>query len=132
MKKILLLLLSCCCMAAMGQNLISPVTITMPANTPANTADWATAMPPVTIQAIVKPDSTRGVPGLVIEAKVLLTIKDGGGKICGTFTSNTAPPAGINSLVKLYRGADITKLAWAKLYIKTRHLYTLRTIFRQP
>jgi hypothetical protein len=105
-------------MAAMGQNLIGPVTITIPANIAANTADWATAMPPVTIQAIVKPDSTRGVPGLVIEAKVLVTIKDGGGKICGIFTSNTAPPAGINSLVKLYRGADVTKLLGQNCILK--------------
>jgi hypothetical protein len=93
-----------------AQNNISPVTITLPTNLPANTADWATSLPPVMIMASVKPDSSRSVPGFVRDATVLVTIKNGGSKVCGSFTSTNAPAAGINSLVKLYRGADVVKL----------------------
>lgn len=96
---------------------------------PANTADWATAVPPVMIMASVKPDSSRGIPGFVRDATVLVTVKNGGNKVCGSYTSAAAPAAGINSLVKLYRGSRCCKAAGAKLRFKTRHLFPLCSIF---
>lgn len=110
MKKFLFLAISCCYLMAEGQNAINTVTISLPANPPANIADWSTANPPVMIQVGIKPDSTRSVPGFVRDAVVLVSIKNGGGKVCGSFTSANAPAAAINGLVKLYRGAEVVKL----------------------
>jgi hypothetical protein len=109
MKKILLFLLSCCCMAAMGQNMVNPVIITMPANTPANTAEWATAMPPVIITAQTKLQNGR-VDGAVVESKILVTIKQGGSKVCGSYTQQTAPASSFNSASKTWTGASILQL----------------------
>lgn len=93
----------------MAQNPISGISISMAGTMPANISDWATTMPPVTIQANIRTDN-RSVQGYVKEAKILVTIKSGSGKICGAYTPTNAPDANITSLVKLYRGAEIEKL----------------------
>lgn len=99
--------------------------ITMPSAMPANISEWATAMPPVTIQAMVKPDSTRGIPDVVLDAKILVTIKaETGGKVCGSYTPKTAPNANITSLVKMYRGGEIEKLLGQSCTLKPG-VYTL-------
>jgi hypothetical protein len=104
MKKILLLLVSFWVVVAMGQNLIAPITISLPANPPANTADWATAMPPFMITAQSKLRNGQ-VPGEVIESRVLVTIKNGGSTICGTYTQQTAPRSNFNTVTKNWSGA---------------------------
>ena len=94
MKKLLFLILNFCFVAAMGQNLIRPITISLPPNPPANTADWATAIPPVMIMAQTKMDSGRISP-VVVESKILVTIKSVGAVICGSFNQQTAPQSDV-------------------------------------
>jgi hypothetical protein len=109
MKKILILLFSCINIAAAGQNLISPITITLPANPPAKTADWATAMPPVMITASAKLQNGR-IPPVVVESRILVTIKSGGNKVCGTYTTANAPMANFNTSVKNWSGPAVLSL----------------------
>lgn len=109
MKKILLLLISFYCVAAMGQNLIAPITISLPANPPANTADWATAMPPVMINAQSKLRNGQ-VPGEVLESRILVTIKSSGSSICGAYTQQTAPRSNFSTVTKNWNGANVLSL----------------------
>ncbi len=109
MKKLLFFILNFCFVAAMGQNLIAPITISLPANPPANTADWAIAMPPVMINAQTKMQNGQ-IPGLVIESKILVTIKSGGSIICGSYTPQTAPQSNFNSATKTWSGAAVLGL----------------------
>jgi hypothetical protein len=89
-----------------AQNLISPVTISLPTNPPANTVDWATAVPPVLLTA--KGALQNGqLNGMVQESKILVTIKKGGSKICGRYTASSAPNAGFNSITKVWTGAAV-------------------------
>jgi len=117
MKKILLLLISCYSMVALGQNLINPITITLPANPPANTADWATAMPPVMVVAQTKMQNGQ-INGTVIESRILVTIKSGGNKICGTYTQQTAPSSNFNTVTKTWTGAAFTQLLGQECILK--------------
>lgn len=109
MKKLLLFIVNFWFVAAMGQNLIAPITISMPANPPANTADWATAMPPVMIMAQTKMDNGHISP-LVIESKILVYIEGGGTVICGSYNQQTAPQSNFNSVTKTWSGAAVLSL----------------------
>jgi hypothetical protein len=109
MKKLLLFVFNFCFVAAMGQNLIRPITISLPPNPKANTADWATAMPPVVIMAQTKMDSGRISP-IVTESKILVTIQSGGAVICGSYNQQTAPQSNFNSSTKTWSGAAVTAL----------------------
>ena len=51
MKRLLFLLFTMLTLAGYAQYPITSINITMPANPPANTSDWAKAMPPVMITA---------------------------------------------------------------------------------
>ncbi len=94
---------------ASGQNLISPITINLPANPPANTAEWATTMPPVMILA--QTNLVNGqVNGAVQESKILVYITKAGTKVCGTYTPQTAPMAGFNTSTKNWSGANVLSL----------------------
>lgn len=117
MKKILLLLISCYSMVALGQNLINPITITLPANPPANTADWATAMPPVMVVAQTKMQNGQ-INGTVIESRIVVTIKSGGNKVCGTYTQQTAPSSNFNTVTKTWTGAAFTQLLGQECILK--------------
>jgi hypothetical protein len=109
MKKLLFLILNFCFIAAMGQNLIRPITISLPPNPKANTADWATAIPPVMIMAQTRMDSGRISP-VVAESKILVTIKMGGTVICGSYNQQSAPQSNFNSATKTWSGAAINTL----------------------
>ncbi|MBK8611383.1 MAG: hypothetical protein IPL84_15950 [Chitinophagaceae bacterium] len=109
MKKLLFFIINFCFVAAMGQNLIAPIIISLPANPPANTADWATAMPPVMINAQTKMPNGQISP-LVIESKILVTIKSGGSIICGSYNPQTAPQSNFNSVTKTWSGAAVLSL----------------------
>ena len=111
MKKILLLIISCYSMVAMGQILISPVTITLPANPPANTADWATVIQSLRILAQAKTTATGQLSPLVVESRILVTIKtSGGNKVCGIYNQQNAPSSGFNSASKTWAGAAALSL----------------------
>ncbi len=81
----------------------------MPANPPANIADWATVMPPVMITAQAQMRNGQ-VPGDVQESKILVTIKQGGSKKYGSFTQDNAPSAGFNATVKSWSGSNAASL----------------------
>ncbi len=93
------------------QTSLIKASITMPSTMPANVQDWATTMPPVIIQASATPNADKRIPGEVAYAQVMVTINSADGKkVCGSYMPNTAPEAGISSLVKIYKGADIERL----------------------
>jgi alpha-tubulin suppressor-like RCC1 family protein len=94
---------------AIGQNLISPITITLPTNPPPNTAEWATSIPPLMIMAQTKLVNGQ-VSGMVIESKILVTIKSGGAKVCGTNTAATASTSGFSNATKTWSGANVLSL----------------------
>ena len=99
-----------CLLSANAQNPVSSINITMPAQMPAQIAEWHNTMPPVAITTLIKSDSNRSLPKAILESKILVTIKDGGSKICGSYTSKNAPYAEFNSLVKSWRGVDVQQL----------------------
>jgi len=102
MKKIFSLLITLCSLAAFGQYPVNSISIKMPANPPANTADWATAMPPIMITAQAKLVQGQ-VPGNLMESRMLVTIKSS--RICGSYTQQTAPLSNFNSATKTWSGA---------------------------
>jgi hypothetical protein len=111
-KLIFKLLLVICCFCttwANSQTLVGPITITLPTNPPANTADWATTMPPLMILAQGKMENGR-VNGMVQDSKILVTIKSGGGKVCGSYTPQTAPQSNFNTATKSWSGANVLSL----------------------
>ncbi len=109
MKQIFTFLLTVITLFASGQNLISPVSINLPANPPANTAEWATTLPPVMILAQTKLVNGQ-INGMVQESKILVTIKSSGNKVCGTYTPQTAPISGFNAANKNWTGANVLSL----------------------
>lgn len=110
MKQFITFLLTCiaCCGYAQ-QYPITSINITMPASPPANTADWGTAMPPVMITAQSQLRNGQ-VNGDVVESKILLTIKQGGSKICGSYTINTPPASVFLSAIKNLSGNNAVSL----------------------
>jgi hypothetical protein len=100
-----------------GQNLISPITITLPANPPANTADWASALPPVMIMAQTKMENGY-INGEVQESSILVSIKSGGNKVCGSYTQNNAPLSGFNTVSKNWTGANVLSLLGQECILK--------------
>lgn len=111
----LFLILSSFC--SVGQNSISPVTITLPANPSANTADWATAVPPVMVMAQTKLANGK-VEGTVADSRILVTIKQGGSKVCGIYTAQTAPSSNFNTASKNWSGAKLMQLLGQECILK--------------
>ena len=83
-------------------NLVAPITINLPNNLSANTADWNSTVPPIIITA------KAGTGG--IQSWLLVTIKKGGSKICGSYTPETTPEANFNAQVKTWVGATVVEL----------------------
>jgi hypothetical protein len=88
---------------------ITSITISLPANPDANTANWGSATSLFTITANSKAVNGR-VDGHVSESKILVTIKKGGAKVCGSFTANTAPASNFNTLTKVWSGSNAVSL----------------------
>ena len=101
MKKIFSLLITLCSLAAFGQYPVSSISITLPPNPAANTGDWAM---PFVITAQAKLLQGQ-VPGNLMESRILVTIKSGGSKICGSFTQQTAPLSNFNSARAIAHGS---------------------------
>jgi hypothetical protein len=108
--KHILIALSCLVsFCSSGQNLIGPITINLPPNLPANSAEWATAVPPVMILAQAKLVNGQ-VNSMIQESKILVTIRSGGSKVCGTYTPQTAPISGFNAANKNWIGANVLSM----------------------
>lgn len=109
MKRIVFLLLILQSLCASGQNLISPITITLPQNPSANIADWGSSGSLFVILAQTNLQNGQVSP-TVSESQVLVTIKNGGNKVCGSYTSTTAPSSNFNSATKIWTGNSATSL----------------------
>jgi hypothetical protein len=116
-KQMLLAIICFISICASAQTLISPITINLPANPPANTAEWATALPPAMILAQTKLVNGQ-VNGMVQESKILVTIKSGGSKICGSYTPQTAPISGFNAATKSWTGTNVLSLLGQECTLK--------------
>jgi hypothetical protein len=117
MKYIFIFLIGLTSLCVNGQNKISPITINLPANPPANTKDWATTLPPVMILAQTKLENGRINP-VVIESRILVTIKSGGNKICGSYTANNAPMSSFNTVTKNWTGENVLTLLGQECILK--------------
>ncbi|RYU91712.1 hypothetical protein EWM62_07175 [Mucilaginibacter terrigena] len=107
MKKIITLLLLVLSAQAMAQNNpITAINISLPANPDANTANWGTGTSLLNIKASVN----GRLDALVQESKILVTIKKGGNKVCGSYASNSAPSAGFKVATQVWDGADAVAL----------------------
>jgi hypothetical protein len=106
MKRILFSLITFCSVVCFGQYPITGINISMPAKPDANTANWGQGAIPFSISAQTKLDSNRITDPNVMESKILVTIKKGGGKVCGTYTSATAPASNFNSALKVWNGRN--------------------------
>ena len=110
MKKYLVFLLLTVAFQGFAQtNLITGINISLPANPDANTANWGSGISLFTITANSKAANGR-VDGHVTESKILVTIKKGGAKVCGSFTANSAPASNFNTLTKVWSGSNAVSL----------------------
>jgi len=110
MKKHLTLLLLVITFQVVAQTYpITGINISLPANPDANTSNWGTGTSMFTITSTSKAENGRVAPH-VMESKILVTIKKGGTKVCGSYTGNTAPEANFNTLTKVWSGINAVAL----------------------
>lgn len=88
---------------------ITGITISLPANPDANTANWTGGTGILMITA-----SNRFVNGRVDsrlqESKILVSIRKGGSKICGIYTGSSAPASNFNAVTKTWNGINAVSL----------------------
>ena len=110
MKKTLAILLLAINMQAFAQSYpITSINISLPANPDASTVKWGTGIAPFIISANVK--AINGRPDVSLEgSKILVSIKKGGVKICGSYTNASAPAANFSTITKLWSGSNATSL----------------------
>ncbi|MEO9211137.1 MAG: hypothetical protein ABI208_08560, partial [Ginsengibacter sp.] len=88
---------------------ISSITISLPPNPDAITANWGTATSMLTISAVAQSQGGRINP-LVEKSKILVIIKQDGKKICGAYSTSSAPDANFNSISKVWSGSNAVGL----------------------
>ncbi len=110
MKQLLTLLLLALSVQLFAQSYpITSITISLPANPNANTANWGTGTPQFMISATAK--AVNGRVDIAVESsKILVTIKKGSSKICGVYTSGSAPSANFNAQTKVWSGSTALSL----------------------
>src|ERR1035437_6631760 len=110
MKKSLTLLLLVIAFQSFAQNYpITGTNISLSTNPDPNTAIWGSGTSLFTITSTTKAENGRVAPQ-VMESKILVTIKKGGTKTCGSYTSNTAPGSNFNTLTKVWSGLNAVTL----------------------
>ncbi|HEV8081143.1 MAG TPA: hypothetical protein VGP43_10540 [Chitinophagaceae bacterium] len=110
MRKLLSLLLLAVSVQVFSQSYpITAITISLPANPDASTIKWATGPSMLTITASAKPVNGRTDPRLE-SGKILVSIKKGGTKICGSYTPASAPSANFNAATKVWTGNNAVSL----------------------
>lgn len=88
---------------------ITGITISLPANPDASLVNWKTGTSMLTISANAK--TVNGRPDIRVEdTKILVEIKKAGAKICGSYTSTSAPSAKFTSISKVWSGNDAVGL----------------------
>lgn len=110
MKKLIALLLLLISVQLFAQSYpITGITISLPANPDAMTTNWSTGTSLFIITATAKGVNGR-VDAAIESSKILVTIKKSGSKICGAYTSGSAPSASFNALTKVWRGSSALSL----------------------
>lgn len=110
MKKLITIVLFLMSVQIYGQTYsITAISISSPANLDANTANWGTGTSSITILATT-PLVAGKIDGRVTECKLLLQIKKGGVKVCGSYLSSTAPAANFNTATKIWSGSSAVAL----------------------
>jgi hypothetical protein len=88
---------------------VTGITISLPANPDANTANWKGGTSMLTISAMAK--LVNGRPDVRVEdCKILVIIKKSGSKACGTFTGTSAPSANFTTVNKVWSGNNAVAL----------------------
>jgi hypothetical protein len=110
MKKTMALLLLVIAFQVVAQTYpITNINISMPPNPDATMANWGKGNSVFVITATGK--SIQGhVDGFVEESKILVTIKKGGTKVCGSYTANSAPASNFNTVTKVWSGTNAVSL----------------------
>jgi hypothetical protein len=88
---------------------IPNVSISLSQNPNPNTANWGNGSSMLMINASCKSDGVRIDP-LVVESRILVYIKSKGKRVCGTYTSSSAPAAHFNSASKVWSGSNAVAL----------------------
>ena len=109
MKRIFTLVLFLLSIQGLAQTFPISINISLPPNPDASTVTWNSGAGMFTITATAKPVNGRLDPH-VQESKILVTIKKGGSKICGTYTGNSAPAANFNTPTKVWAGNNAVSL----------------------
>jgi hypothetical protein len=106
MKKFLTLVLVMISVQLFAQtNPITAINITLPANPDANTANWGTGTSLFMISATAH-SATGRIDPAIEESRILVIIKKDGAKICGRYTSSSAPASNFNTLTKVWSGTN--------------------------
>ncbi|HVX52565.1 MAG TPA: hypothetical protein VHB48_20565 [Chitinophagaceae bacterium] len=110
MKKLSVLLLLALAMRVSAQSYpVTSINISLPAVPDANVASWGSGGAVFTITAVTQSNGARLNPALE-DSKILVLIKKGGTKVCGAYTSSTAPDAGFTTVSKVWHGQNAVSL----------------------
>jgi len=110
MKKILSVVFVMVSLQVFAQtNPITAITITLPSNPDALTANWGTGTSLFMISATTKAAGGRINPA-VEESRILVLIKKDGNKFCGSYTGSTAVASGFNTITKVWSGSNAVSL----------------------
>lgn len=105
MRKLCSLLFLLVALKLQAQYPITTINITLPANPDSRTANWGVGVNVFSINAMSKVVNGRVDPRIE-GAKILVIIKKSGAKICGSFTSSSAPVANFTSINKIWNGVN--------------------------
>ncbi len=109
MTKLFTILLLVFALQVSAQNYPVRINITFPTSPDANTANWGNSASLLIITATSSGINGRIEPS-VESSRILVMIKKGGSKICGTYLSNTAPVASFAGLTKVWSGTAAVSL----------------------
>jgi hypothetical protein len=109
MKKILTFLMMVISVQLLAQNpniFITGITVTIPAFPDPNTANWGTGTSVFTIQASTSERTLKEA----MSSTILVIIKKGESKVCGTYTNQNAPASSFNKITMIWTGRNAVSL----------------------
>jgi hypothetical protein len=89
---------------------ITGITITLPPNPDANITKWSNGTSMLSISAVAKAGQGGRIDPALESSRILVIIKKGANKVCGSFESQTAPSANFNSISKVWSGSNAVSL----------------------
>ncbi|OIR14215.1 hypothetical protein GALL_46760 [mine drainage metagenome] len=110
MKKFLTLLLLSLSTSVLAQTYpITGISISFPTSPDVNTTKWGSGNSMLIITATAKMNYGQ-IDFALTESRILVTIKKSGTKICGAYTSASAPASNFNSATKVWSGSNAVSL----------------------